>query len=146
MAESRCPARSCLLYAKPLLSLRCHNFPLKRDLLCKKLSAVGLSCNLSVHLPYYTASDPILTSTRTSDVTFRIAIDPGQGLQHAVRAPLRPAATFVNYVYSTYLLTPHSTVLLETLTGLQPVKKFPAFYGTRRFITALKNARHLSIS
>jgi len=28
----------------------------------------------------------------------------------------------------------------------QPVKKFPAFYGTRRFITAFANARHLSLS
>jgi flagellar biosynthesis protein FliQ len=37
------------------------------------------------------------------------------------------------------LLTPWSTVLLEKLTGRQLVKKFPAFYGTRRFITALIN-------
>jgi len=28
----------------------------------------------------------------------------------------------------------------------QLVKKFPAFYGTRRFITAFTNARHLSLS
>jgi hypothetical protein len=46
----------------------------------------------------------------------------------------------------TYLLTPWSTVLLEKLTSLQLVKKFPAFYGTRRFITALTSARHLSLS
>ena len=38
--------------------------------------------------------------------------------------------------HATYLLTPWSRVLLETLTGSQLVKKFPAFYGTRRFITA----------
>jgi len=31
------------------------------------------------------------------------------------------------------------------LTGSQSVKKFPAFYGTRRFITAFKTARHLSL-
>ena len=30
----------------------------------------------------------------------------------------------------TYLLTPWCRVLLEKLTGLQLVKKFPAFYGT----------------
>jgi hypothetical protein len=30
----------------------------------------------------------------------------------------------------THPLTPYSTVLLEKLTGLQLVKKFPAFYGT----------------
>jgi hypothetical protein len=46
----------------------------------------------------------------------------------------------------THSLTPHSTVLLEKLTGLQPVKKFPAFYGTRRFITAFTSACHLSLS
>jgi len=45
-----------------------------------------------------------------------------------------------------YLLTPWSRVLLEKLTGLQLVKKFPTFYGTRRFITALTSARHLSLS
>ena len=45
-----------------------------------------------------------------------------------------------------YLLTPRCTVLLEQLTGLQLVKKFPAFHGTRRFITALTSVRHLSLS
>ena len=45
----------------------------------------------------------------------------------------------------TYLLTPWCRVLLEKLTGLQLVKKFFAFHGTRRFITALTNVRHLSL-
>ena len=44
-----------------------------------------------------------------------------------------------------YLLTPWCRVLLEKLTGLQLVKKFPAFHGTRRFITALTSVRHLSL-
>ena len=47
---------------------------------------------------------------------------------------------------TTYLLTPWCRVLLEKLAGLQLVKKFPAFYGTRRFITALTSFRHLSVS
>ena len=34
----------------------------------------------------------------------------------------------------------------EKLTGLQFVKKFPAFHGNRRFITALTSVRHLSLS
>ena len=46
----------------------------------------------------------------------------------------------------TYLLTPWCRVLLEKLTGLQLVKKFPGFHGTRRFITALTSVRHLSLS
>ena len=46
----------------------------------------------------------------------------------------------------TYLLTPWCRVLLEKLTGLQLVKKFPGFHGNRRFITALTSVRHLSLS
>ena len=46
----------------------------------------------------------------------------------------------------TYLLTPWNTVHLEKLTGFQLVKKFPAFHGTRRFITAVTSSRHLSLS
>jgi len=44
------------------------------------------------------------------------------------------------------LHTPWSRVLLEKLNGFQPAKKFPAFYGTRRFIIAFTSARHLSVS
>ena len=46
----------------------------------------------------------------------------------------------------TYLLPPQSRVLLEKLTGSQLVKKFPEFYGTRKFITAFTSVRHLSLS
>jgi len=40
----------------------------------------------------------------------------------------------------TYLLTYllHGAVLLEKLPDLQLVKKFPAFHGTRRFITTTR--------
>jgi hypothetical protein len=34
----------------------------------------------------------------------------------------------------------------EADQSLQLVKKFPAFYGTRRFVTVLTSARHLSLS
>ena len=46
----------------------------------------------------------------------------------------------------TYLLTPWCRVLLEKLTGLQLVKKFPAFHRIRRFITALTSVCHLPLS
>ena len=46
----------------------------------------------------------------------------------------------------TYLLTPWGRVLLEKLTSLQLVKKFPVFHETRSFITALTSVRHLSAS
>ena len=49
-------------------------------------------------------------------------------------------------VCKTGILTPWCRVLLEKLTGLQLVKKFPAFHGTRRFITALTRVRQLSLS
>ena len=45
----------------------------------------------------------------------------------------------------TFLITPCSRSLLGTLIGFQLVKKFPVFYGTRRFITAFTNARLLSL-
>ena len=42
------------------------------------------------------------------------------------------------------ILTPWNRVLLEKLAGSQAVKKLPAFYGTRRFITSFTSAHHLS--
>ena len=50
------------------------------------------------------------------------------------------------YIITTYLVTPWCRVLLEKLTGLQLVKIFPAFHGTRKFITTLTSVRHLSLS
>jgi hypothetical protein len=44
------------------------------------------------------------------------------------------------------LLTPWSRAFLEKVTVTQLVKKFPAFYGTRRFITVFTGARHWSPS
>ena len=52
----------------------------------------------------------------------------------------------LTYLLTYLLLTPWCRVLLDKLTGLQLVKKFPAFHGTRRFITALTSVRHLSLS
>ena len=56
----------------------------------------------------------------------------------------------VQFLFTVYhirlSLTPYSRVLLEKLTDFQLVKKFPAFYGTRKFITVLTSARHLSLS
>jgi len=44
------------------------------------------------------------------------------------------------------ILTSWSRDLLEKLTGFQPVKKIPAFYGTPKFIIAFTSVRHLSLS
>ena len=53
--------------------------------------------------------------------------------------------SFLTYLL-TYLLTAWCRVLIEELTGLQLVNKFPAFHRTRKFITALTSVRHLSLS
>jgi hypothetical protein len=45
-----------------------------------------------------------------------------------------------------HLLTACSRALLDKLTGSQLVKKFPAFFETRRFNTVFTTARHLSLS
>jgi len=53
---------------------------------------------------------------------------------------------------SIHMTTPYTTittgsrVLPVKIIGPQLVKNFPAFYRTRRFITAFTRARHLSIS
>jgi len=46
----------------------------------------------------------------------------------------------------TYLLTPCSRVHLEKLTGSATSQEIPRIFGTRRFITVLTSARHLSLS
>ena len=46
----------------------------------------------------------------------------------------------------TYLLTPWSRVLLEKLTGSAANQEIPRIFGTRRFLTVLTSARHLSLS
>jgi hypothetical protein len=54
--------------------------------------------------------------------------------------------SFHLYHCFTYLLAPWSRVPLEKLTGLQLVKKFAAFYGTRKSITAFTTACYRSLS
>ena len=69
--------------------------------------------------------------------------------EHALFYGSEPSSGSFTYDLLTYLLTyllaPWSTVLLEKLTGVQLVKKFPAFYWTRRSITAVTTAHNLSI-
>ena len=69
---------------------------------------------------------------------------PTKTLYAPLSSPIR--ATCPAHLILTYLLTPWCRVLLEKLTGLRLVKKFPTFYQTRRFITALTSVGHLSLS
>jgi hypothetical protein len=43
-------------------------------------------------------------------------------------------------IWDNFTYLPRSKVILEKLTSVQLVKKFPAFYGTSRFITAFISA------
>jgi hypothetical protein len=45
-----------------------------------------------------------------------------------------------------YLLTPWSRFLLEKLTGSGASQEIPLIFGTRRFLTVLTSAHHLSLS
>ena len=66
-------------------------------------------------------------------------------MSYSPNGPPTTVRSIIRYLL-TNLLTPWCKVLLEKLTGLQLVKKFPAFHGTQRFITALTSVRHLSLS
>ena len=50
------------------------------------------------------------------------------------------------FILHTYLLTPCSRALLEKLTGFAASQEIPRIFGTPRFLTVPKSARHLSLS
>jgi hypothetical protein len=62
-----------------------------------------------------------------------------------VPMPIYPREFLYLSCYLLIYFTLWSRVLLEKLTGSRLVKKFPTFYGNRKFITALTSARHLSL-
>jgi hypothetical protein len=73
---------------------------------------------------------------------------PAKYSVNKVEIPSREIVLLILFTYSlthslTHLRTysPRSRVLLEKLIISQQVKKFPAFYGTQRFITAFTSAR-----
>ena len=76
----------------------------------------------------------------------KLANYPHFVLRLRTEASLNSITSYAFIALLTYLLTPWSCVLLEKLTGFHLVKKFPTFYGTRRFITVLTSSRHLSLS
>ena len=67
---------------------------------------------------------------------------PPAGFEPTIADPRFKPRDRWNRRAQTHLLTyPCSTVLLEKLTGSQLVKKFPAFYKTRRFIAAFTSPK-----
>ena len=65
-------------------------------------------------------------------------------LTYLLTHPLTFLFTYLLNNLLTYLLT--YSMEHSPSREAQLVKKFPAFHGTRKFITALTNARHLSLS
>jgi len=86
------------------------------------------------------------TQLNTHTHTVELVRKSGQLVTEAAIYTAHNRLTYLLAYLLTYLLTPWSRVLPEKLTGFQLVKKFPAFYGTRMFITAFTSARHLPIS
>ena len=80
-----------------------------------------------------------------SDASCRVTLVPRQSVLCGGRGSPDYQAIRItkrNSVVQAYsMLTPWCRVLPEQLTGLQLVNKFPAFHGTRRFITALTSVR-----
>jgi ribosomal protein S18 len=87
----------------------------------------------------------------TASVGFEPANLGSKG-QHATSIPPKPISQMIITSYKKDLnrlksfLTPRGRVLIKNLTGQQLAKKFPAFYGTRRFITAFTIAHHLYLT
>ena len=70
----------------------------------------------------------------------------GRGLSRSLAVTLTYLLTYSLTYLLTCLFTSWIRVLLEKLSVFLLVKKFPAFYGTRGFITAFTSARRLSLS
>ena len=94
------------------------------------------------YLPYLEASEKSYILPTRRIYAFCLCVSEQIAAVHNLVGCLSFASCFP----FAFLLTPWCRVLLEKLTGLQLVKKFPTFYGTRRFITALTSVRHLSLS
>jgi hypothetical protein len=67
--------------------------------------------------------------------------------ESSITLPYTPyLLTYLLKYLLTYLLPPWSRVLLEKLTGFAATQEIPRISRTRKFITLLTSARHLSLS
>ena len=72
--------------------------------------------------------------------------DPIHPLSSPIRATCPTHLILLEFLLPTLQKLSANTSSLGQLTGLQPVKTFPAFHGTPRFITAITRVRHPSLS
>ena len=103
---------------------------------------VGVDCLVPMFLTLYSREKRLLHSHCIRKVDEKAGgyqrFARGEKKREGKKKKLHPS--------SASILTTWCRVLPEKLTGLQLVKKFPTFHGTRRFITALTSVRQLSLS
>ena len=99
--------------------------------------------NISKNLPYSILDLRVVLKSCALEILSLSWFESKKKKKTTFQEHIAPCLTFL---LLTYLLNPWCRVLLEKLTGLQLVKKFPAFNGIRRFITALTSVRHLFLS
>ena len=125
-------------------------------LLRKVLRASSIICVCSLHRTHkLNAQFGCLWSVRyntrvISETTKRISVKMLLRKIHWMLSSLiwklyKKISLTLNYLL-TYLLTPWSRVLLEKLTGSAASQEIPRIFGTRRFLTVLTSACHLSLS
>ena len=138
MGRTACTEPQCLYStAIPLL-------PLLAVRPVQSLSACTVQLYLYSPIGRTACTEPQCLYSRAIPPLPLLAVRPVQSLSACTR--LHFTLPLITPVMYTYLLTPWSRVFLEKLTRFQLVNKFPAFYGTRRFITAFTSARHMSLS
>ena len=109
-------------------------------------------------------SAPVQTGPRAHPASYTMGTGsfpgvkwPGRGVDHQPPSSAEVKERVELYLYSlsgpslpvlgwTYLLTPCRRILLEKLTGSAARQEIPRIFGTRRFLTVLTSARHLSLS
>jgi hypothetical protein len=132
----------------------CDGIALPLPFVCaiKSFFKENMSCRLYVSHNVHTsaASSPCALRRSVTLVSLCGIQFIGHFLPYLCHPPLFNAffsslspSKFMLYLIIYYLLTPWCRVLLEKLTALQLVKKFPVFHGTRMFITGLTSVRQL---
>ena len=96
---------------------------------------VVLKNNIKIYIKMYIKTAPTcfgatVTSSGSALIRLRPGLNPRNWVLKASTLPLDHWSRYIKHILIyllTYLLSPWCTVLLEKLTGLQLVKKFPAF-------------------
>ena len=109
----------------------------------------ALICSLTLNVPF--SKGKSFTSIEQTDVesfcfapTFLYVLRPTINYLNERSVSSETILLGINVLI--FILTPWSRVILEKLTGSEASQEIPRIFGTRRFITVLTSARHLSLS